>query len=296
MPKKYVQAPTRASMADNRNPRRIQSVERAINIIETLRDQSGATGSEIADEVGLSAGTVSTYLTTLREQGYIRLEDGEYHLGLFLLPLGEYVRLESPLYKAGKAIADELAEETGEVAQLITQNKGKEIQVYGRLGPNAVGERLYTENKVRPKPNLHCSAAGKVMIAHMDPEQREQLLAEYELFEQTENTITNKEQFEAELKTIQVDGVAFNDEEQVSGLRAVAAPVCSEGRVFGAISLASPVSRLQNSRLYSEFPDQVREAANIIEVNINTSGWDDPLSRSTGGSLESSNSSLNNDN
>lgn len=258
-------------MSDQRNPRRIKSLERAFDIVEFLRAEGGATVSEIADMVDLSPGTVSTYMATMKERGYVERKDGEFQLSLFFLPIGEHVRLRSDIYKGGKPVVDELAVETGEVVHLMTENQGHEIQVYGRLGSDAVGEQLYTENKTVPKRNLHCSAAGKAIVAHMKGSRRDMLLLDYEFIQRTPNTITDIEHYRAELEEIRSEGVAFNDEEQVTGLRAVAAPITLDTKVLGAITLASPVSRLRGERFRSEFPNKVREAANIIEVNIQTS-------------------------
>jgi DNA-binding IclR family transcriptional regulator len=89
-------------MTSNRAPRRIQSVEIAFEILKILRDKQGASVTEVANVIDRSAGTVHTYLATMRDEGYVRSEDGVYRVGLFALPLGEYVRSQSLFYKAVK--------------------------------------------------------------------------------------------------------------------------------------------------------------------------------------------------
>ncbi|WP_225336401.1 IclR family transcriptional regulator [Halomicrobium urmianum] len=255
-------------MGKNGQPRRIKSVDRTLDIVEALRDNDSMTVTELAETVDLSPGTVHTYLATLEDRGYVCSESGVYRLGLFLLPMGEYIRASSDLYKAAKSVVDELADETGEAIHLVVESNWYEIQLYEQFGSDAVGEELYIQNKGVPKRNLHCSAAGKAILAHLDEERREEILANCEFAERTPATITDAEALREELRSIRDRGIAFNDEEQIQGLRAVGAPITTEGTIQGGISLSAPVSRLEGERFRSTFPDHARQAANIVEVNL----------------------------
>jgi len=257
-------------MAESRSPRRINAVDRTIDILETLRERDGATVSELADAVDLSAGTVHTYLATLSDRGYVSQRDDEYHVGLFALPLGEYVRTHSAVYDAAKPVVDELVEETGEAAHLVVEHHGREIPLYERFGSEAVGERLYEEIKGYPRRNLHCSAAGKAMLAHATSERRESLLSDYELVERTPETTTDEATLREELEAIRDRGFARNDEEQIRGLRAVGAPIRNGGRVKAALSLSAPTSRLRGQQFASIIPERIVQAANVVEVNLQT--------------------------
>lgn len=257
-------------MSEDRSPRRIQSVELAFEILETLRDSEGATVTEVAAQIDRSPGTAHTYLATMQEQGYVRTIDGEYHVGLFALPLGEYVRSQSRLYQAGKQVVDKLAQQTGEASHLVVESHGREILLYEQFGPEAVGEDLYTQIKGYPRRNLHCSAASKAILAHLEPDHRERILSEYELVDRTPNTITDEETLRDELEDVRSNGFARNDEEQINGVRAIAAPVIHDDVVYGAISLSAPTSRMQGERFSSTVPERIVDAANVIEVNLQT--------------------------
>lgn len=257
-------------MTSDRSPRRIQSVELAFEILEVLRDLEGAGVSDIAAEINRSPGTTHTYLATMQESGYVRSVEGEYHVGLFALPLGEYVRAHSRLYQAGKSEADKLAQETGEASHLVVESNGREILLYEQFGPDAVGEDLYTHIKGYPRRNLHCSAASKAILAHLEPERRDSILHDYEFVSRTSNTITDEETLRSELEKVRTDGFARNDEEQIAGVRAIAAPVLNNGVVYGAISLSAPTSRIRGERFSSSMPEHIVKAANVIEVNLQT--------------------------
>lgn len=257
-------------MTPDRSPRRIQSVKLAFEILEVLRDSEGATVTDIADQIDRSPGTTHTYLATMQELGYVRSVKDKYHVGLFALPLGEYVRAHSRLYQAGKSEADELAQETGEASHLVVESHGREILLYEQFGPDAVGEDLYTHIKGYPRRNLHCSAASKAILAHLEPERQENILRDYEFVPRTPNTITDEETLRAELEKVRTDGFARNDEEQITGVRAIAAPILNDGVIYGAISLSAPTSRIRGERFSSSVPERIVDAANVIEVNLQT--------------------------
>lgn len=255
-------------MTDKRTPRRIQSVEIAFDVLKVLREKKGASVTAVADEINRSPGTVHTYLATMQEKGYVKVEDGEYQVGMFAIPLGEYVRSQSRLYQAGKPVVDNLAQETGEAAHIVVVSNDREILLYEQFGPDAVGEDLYARIKGYPRRNLHCSAASKAILSHLDRSDRDEILANYELVSRTPNTITDKDVLRNRLSEIHENGFATNDEEQIKGVRAVAAPIIHDDTVYGAISLSAPKSRIQHERFQSVIPDRIIDAANIIEVNI----------------------------
>jgi len=74
-----------------------------------------------------------------------------------------------------------------------------------------------------------------------------------------------------ELADIRQRGFAFNDEEQIQGIRAVGAPIYDDkGTVLAAVSVSVPRGRMGFERFEEEIPDQVQSTANIIEVNLQT--------------------------
>ncbi|WP_306060032.1 IclR family transcriptional regulator [Natronococcus wangiae] len=255
-------------MEHNRNPRRIQAVDHAFEILKALRDHGGLTVSELANEVDLTPGTVHTHLTTMQEHGVVQNTGDKYQVGMFMIPFGEHVRNNSRLFRAAKTEVDDLARETGESVHLVVETLGREVLLYEEFGENAVGEDLYLRNKGSPGYNLHCSAAGKAILAHVSEEKRNAILDGYDLTPQTTNTITDEATLREELQEIHKEHVARNDEEQIDGVRAVGCPIRHREEVLGAISLSAPTSRLQGEQFQSTIPDLVAKSANIIEVEF----------------------------
>jgi DNA-binding IclR family transcriptional regulator len=258
-------------MADSPEKRRIKSLERAHRILERLRRTDGAALSAVADDVGLTPGSVHTYLSTLRETGYVVKEDGQYQLGPRFVTLGEYVRNQSRLYRAAKAEVDNLAEKTEEAVHLIVEHDGRGIALYERLGEEAIGTDYHRELRQRPHRHLHCTASGKAILAHLPDDRVDEILDDSGLEARTPNTVSDRARLLEELATIRERGYAVNDEEEVLGIVAVGAAIRhQDGSVLGSIAISAPRMRLEQEEASAEITDAVKRAANVIEINLQT--------------------------
>ena len=86
--------------------------------------------------------------------------------------------------------------------------------------------------------DLHCTAQGKALIVHSSDEELSKLFAGRELARFTSKTICSLSALKAHLIEVRPRGYAVNDEEMVSGIRAVAAPVVdSLGTVIASVTV-----------------------------------------------------------
>lgn len=251
--------------------RTVKSVETACEILRCLRREDGRSVSGLADELDCSPGCIHTHLATLKQYGYVVKEADRYTLGPEFLPMGEYVRNNSALYNAMKGQIDDLVERTGEAAHLIIEHHGRLYAMYERFGWNAVGIRYHRRKRQNALRHMHCTAAGKAILAHVPEERFVAIINENGLPSMTPNTITKIDELVDEMEAIRDRGVAFADEEQIEGLRAVGAPVHDpSGDVIGAVALSGPISRLKEDRFSQEFPEMVSDAAQVGELRMQT--------------------------
>lgn len=262
-------------MGSNEEPKRtIKSLEMGVDILETLQKLDGATASELSNHIDRSTGTLHTYLSTLHDCGYLSKDGYTYNLGTQFIVLGEYVRNHSPLYQAGREQVDKVAEETGKTTHLIVEENGWEKSLYENLGDEGVGKELFIKNRENPHRHLHGTASGKSILANLPEDRVREIINEHGLVAKTSNTITDFDELLQELETIRKRGFAFNDEEELEGIRAVGAPIFDEqGEILGAISLSAPTTYLSGDTFYEEMPETVMRAANVIEVNLRTDDY-----------------------
>ncbi|AUV84163.1 transcriptional regulator (plasmid) [Salinigranum rubrum] len=258
-------------MTNNTNPRTIKSVAQTTNIIKLIRELQGATVSELTERVPLSQPSVHTHLATLKLAGFVVQDGHTYDLGPQMLTLGEYVRNRSDLYQASKDQVEKLARETGECAHLGIEHNGQMFYPYEHYGSEAVGAEYHEKKREGPLDHLHCTGTGKCILASMSDDEVHAILDERGMTQYTRNTIIDRDILFEELDEVRERGHAYGDQEFIHGIRAVGKSIVGpDGDVAGAIAVTGPVSRLQGERFEEELPQQVINAANVCEVNLQT--------------------------
>lgn len=251
----------------NDSPRTIKSLDRACRLMEELRDRETATVSELADVLDLSPATIHTYLATLKKHDLVYQDGTAYSLGPALIPLGEHVRLQMVLYQLAKEEIEMLSHESGGTAHLSCEHRGKLLILYETFGEDAIGKDILTRRRGKLQNHIHCTAAGKAMLAFSSPDRVDEIL-DHPLPAVAPNTITDKTELLDELEEIREQGFAYNEEEHARGIRGIGVPILYDDRVIGAISLSGPAKEWQGDTFREELPRLVIHAANVVEVNL----------------------------
>lgn len=123
---------------------------------------------------------------------------------------------------------------------------------------------------------MHCSAVGKVILAHLSDEDIDRIAAARGLPGRTPNTITDLAELKKHLDIIRRKGYAVDDEENEKGIRCVAAPILNEsGEVVAAVSISGPTVRLTMSQIQDSLSAKVRktcmEISRELGFNVNRS-------------------------
>lgn len=242
---------------------KIKSSALTFKIVNEIRKRGESGVTELADHFDHSKSTIHEHLRTLEEEGYVTNLDGRYGVGLRFLELGGYARAQQLIYKNAKKEIDELAEETSESAKLVVEENGRGVYLYQEYGPRAV----ITDSHVGTRVYLHSTATGKAILANLPEERLTEILMNHGLPEITENTVTDTETLRERLKQIRERGVAFDDEERIEGIRCVAAPICVENEILGAVSVSGPKKRLTEEMFRNELPEIVKNTTRVIEIN-----------------------------
>jgi IclR family acetate operon transcriptional repressor len=243
----------------------LSSLDTCFRIVETLHESSPLTPSEVAEKHDIAPSTAHRHLTVLTHFRYVREQDGKYSPGYRFLEVGNRAREQTDMYRIGKPRVEALAEETGEIANLIIEEDGLGV----RLCVRGDEQGIPTDTLVGQHVFLHTNSGGKAMLANLPESRRESIIDQHQLPERTGQTITDAEQLRSELKEINDKGVAFNDEERIEGLRAAGVPIMGPNDdVVAALSVAGPSKRLKDEWLQEELPALLSEAANEIELEI----------------------------
>jgi IclR family acetate operon transcriptional repressor len=210
-------------------------LDRMTAILEAFdEDDRGLGLSELAARAGLPKSTVSRLVATLVRQGYLERDGRQIHLGLRLFELGQLAKQPRELRIAALPVMAELRNMTGENVHVAIPD------VSGTLCLAAMRGRAGTPLTVRTGGRLaaHATALGKAVLAHADSTVVDAVLGA-ELAAFTPATVVDPALLRRHLTDIRTGRLAFEREEFVAGLCAVASPVSAPtGGVTAAISVS----------------------------------------------------------
>lgn len=225
----------------------VQSVDRAISVLEILARHGPVAVTEIAQELGVHKSTAFRLLVVLERRGLVQqvAERGKYQLGFGIVRLAGATTASLDLTQQSRPVSERLAAEIGETVNVAVLESGYAVNIDQARGPAAVT----SHNWVGQRTPLHATSSGKVLLASMPPEARDQILAG-PLERYTPHTITDPARLREELAQVAGRGYATTSEELELGLNAVAAPIrIYDGSVAAAISASGPSYRLGVERM-----------------------------------------------
>lgn len=239
----------------------VQSVDRALSILEALARIGEAGVTEIGAELGVHKSTAFRLLSTLEAHRLVEqaAERGKYRLGTGVLRLAGATTARLDLVQEARPVCRQLATETGETINLAVLSGSSALYVDQIAGSSA----LQSHNWVGQHIPLHATSNGKVLLAGLDDAAQDAVLGTLPAY--TERTITRKSTLRAELAQVRSRGYAVAVDELEIGLAAVAAPIRNaHGDVIASMSVSGPTFRLPADRLeeiVTHLLDEAREVS-----------------------------------
>jgi DNA-binding IclR family transcriptional regulator len=218
-------------------------VSRAIRTLELIADAGELGVSELGRRLGVHKATASRLAATLADRGLIERDpDTErYRLGFGLIRLAGAAMAGLDLVRTARPILEDLADRTRETVNLGVLSGDDVVYVDQSSGARSI----VSVSWVGRRTPLHCTAAGKVLLAFGDEAERDRLLAA-PLSRETVRTIVDTSTLREQLEQVRTRGFAQTQEELEDGLNAVAAPVRqADGRTVAALSVSGPAFRMR---------------------------------------------------
>jgi DNA-binding IclR family transcriptional regulator len=178
--------------------------------------------TDVVEATGLAKATVHRILTTLVDRGYVAVgRDGQYLPGPTILSLAGRALQQIDISAIAQPIVDELVAQVhctvhvgvangDEIIYLIRADSDKPYQM-----PSRVGLAI----------PMHSSGIGKAVLSGFTDEGLARYAARTGLAPRTEHTISDLETLRRVVATVRERGYAEDDEENVPGVRCVAAPI-----------------------------------------------------------------------
>ncbi len=217
---------------------------RVLQLIEALAQSNEPLSlAELMRVTGEPKATLHRMLATLEEAGWLAKEPSGKHYapGRHLAQLGLAALTHGSVARARHAILTKLVAEVNESVNLAILDE-TEVAYLDRVD---AAWPLRMDLKPGSRVPLHCSASGKLILAHRDETESTAIVDQLTLTRYTGNTLVTAKALKHELVLVREQGYAFDNEEFYAGLFCVAVPVIdTAGRCIAGVAIQAPVARL----------------------------------------------------
>lgn len=244
----------------------IKMVYRALTVLDLLRGKGARYGvNEIAKTCDLNPSTAFRILKTLEADGYVyQLSDDRYILGEKLC----FVTEKDNFYLA-------LSDVAGFVMRDYTAKFNQAMNLTVRDGNSCVIIQQSRTNKyVDYVPPLHsslpiyASGGGKVLLSELPIRTVEHILDSCDMHPLTEQTITDKDAFWLEIRSVAKKSYSIDFHESTPSGSCIAVPVRNrEGTIIAALSFSGFIG-LQTPDELMEYLTPLKEASITITQEL----------------------------
>lgn len=242
----------------------IQSVARALEILECFYTCPELRLTEISKRMGLNKSTTYGIIRTLEAYDFLSQnpDTNKYELGMSIFRLGNSI--ESSLRALARTSLGTLVQEFGETANLSVRVGDYNMYLEKLESPFSV--RICTSpGQMFP---LYLTAMGKCMLAFLPDEEVKGILSRTTYVQYTRNSLMTSEDVLKELKIIRSCGYSVDNEEREFGLVCVAAPIFNKkGDVIAALSVSGPTQRMPEEKI-NKIQLMLRQEATKIQQSI----------------------------
>lgn len=237
----------------------IQVLHRALDILELLSrnlDKEHSLG-EIATPLNLNSGTCSNIIKTMMSRGYIEKKKG-YILGRQAYYLTNNFSKEKEIIKVAKGPMKSLSKELKESCVLSVLKNNSRRTLHNKT--------YVQELQANPgnELNAYQTATGKLLLAYLDPVDRNAFIKTYGLPENWKN-VDSEQSLIAELQKINKLGYAVHYTE--ANIVGVAMPVFRKDKVMAGLGVYLPENRytdLMKARILEHLAETARTISDKI--------------------------------
>jgi DNA-binding IclR family transcriptional regulator len=233
----------------------LKSMHKLMAVLDCFsRYDRALTLSEISERTRMPRTTVHRLVTSLREAKLLEQdkERDRYRMGIRLFELGSVVLANLDIHREARPLLERLTALTGDSVHLCVFD-GTNMVIIEHREPGGSSVNWTTTLSISPS---YCTGVGKAALAFQDESTIERVIQQG-LLPYTSRTITDPDALRAELAETRRRGYAIDNGEHQPSVRCVAAPVYNAaGRVFAALSLTGPMSKVT--------PERVPQLAEIV--------------------------------
>lgn len=251
----------------------VQSLAKGFKVLQAFTAQEPElTMAEVARKSGMDNATAFRFINTLVEIGYVDKVDNtrRFRLTLKVLDLGFHAIARSDLRTLARPILRGLVGEVNEAASVAVLD-GSDVMYAERVQAGLT--QLGVDVRIGSKVPAYSSAVGQAILAWLPRDAQVRILRGQPLIKRTATTLTDMDALLLRLDTVRGRGYAVSDQENVSGVYVVAAPVFDiDGLPIAALSVAAPVWQTSLQQFEHNTVAAVQQAAQTLAKALQATG------------------------
>jgi IclR family pca regulon transcriptional regulator len=219
------------------------------------------TVAEVGARAGLTRAVARRYLLTLQELGYVVHDGTRFTLTPRVLDLGFTYLATFNVASIAQPFMERVVHTLRESCSIAVLDGNDAVYV-----ARVAAKRIMSINLVvGSRLPAHATSMGKVLLAHLPPDQLDAYLARSPRQKLTSRTIVDEATLRAALAQVRTRGWAFADQEMEEGVRTVAVPLFDRNmQVQAAMNVSGHASRVAMKELKSRYLPVLMDAANQI--------------------------------
>ena len=251
----------------------VKSVAKAFAVLQAFGpDADELVLADVARAAGLDNATAFRLLNTLVMLGYVEKvgDTRRFRLTFKCLDLGFSAIARSDLRSLGRPFLRTMVGPRIEAASIGVLD-GHEIVYIERI--QAGLERLAVDVRVGNRVPAFSSAQGRAILSRLPVDVQRAILESAPLRPLTDHTVVDVDRILGQIAQATADGYAVSEQETVTGLRVIAAPITDvDGVPVAALSAAAPSFGRTLEQFIADARDVTCEAARRLSLAVRAAG------------------------
>ena len=246
------------------------SVKKAFKILYAISEASTGLGiSDLSKKLKIGKSTVHGITSALEEMGVLVRDPihKRYTVGYSLLELSRTSYAKMELKDLARKPMEKLMERVGETIFLGVLN-GDHVTIV-----DTVESR--NEMKITSPPGtrlpLLSGATGRVILSQIEREKTKEIIQKKGLTRYTSRTVMDPKQFLKEIELVNKRGYAMDDEEYITGVRAIAVPLISTSSAPAALWVVGFTSTMDDQKVKTvirEIQETIQEIKQSLDGTL----------------------------
>src|SRR5690606_24515615 len=213
---------------------------------------------------GLDRATARRVLLTLQERKYVRQVGDRYTLAARVLGFGYGYLSSIPFWELARPVMEDLVRAIKESSSAAVLDGDEAVYVARVRSQSRLVDVTRTVGSRIP---AYCTSLGRVLLAGLPSEERQQRINGITLTRYTEHTITSKKKLLEQLEQVAEQGWCLVNQEMEVGLTSIAVPLHdADGKVCAALNVSFQVPRIEPDVIMNRLLPALKNAAEEIDL------------------------------